>query len=89
MKDATGELSMTAIAVVAIAAVAGIFTVYIYPRIRASLIGSTQCQSAICNCQDNASECDCSYYKDDGTLQNGLKCPNPNKQNGNDKITTK
>jgi hypothetical protein len=85
MKDATGELSMTAIAVVAIAAVAGIFTLFVYPRIRSTLIGSTKCQGAICDCgpDNNADKCKCEYYDDNGNLVGNLECPNPNKQNGN------
>ena len=88
MKDATGELSMTAIAVVAIAAVAGIFTLFVYPRIRASLIGSTRCQSAVCDCADGAETCACHYYDDQGVLVENetITCPNPALQNGNQNI---
>ena len=84
MKDATGELSMTAIAVVAIAAIAGIFTIFILPRIKAQLVGTTQCQGAICDCTDGAAQCNCQVYKDNGELDTSktIKCPNPNKQVG-------
>ena len=81
MKDATGELSMTAIAVVAIAAVAGIFTIFIYPRIRASLINSAACQSAVCqNCGTDAATCDCNPIdQNTGEMrEDTIKCPNPN-----------
>ena len=41
MKEASGELSMTAIAVVAIAAVAGIFYTFVWPMIQASIVQNT------------------------------------------------
>ena len=37
MKEASGELSMTAVAVVAVAAIGILFTTMIYPNIRRSL----------------------------------------------------
>ena len=40
MKEATGELNVTVIAVVAIAAIATLFMVVIYPRIRNNLTNS-------------------------------------------------
>ena len=51
MKDATGELSMTAIAVVAIAAVGVVFTTLIWPSIKANITRSTYCAQAY-NCVD-------------------------------------
>jgi hypothetical protein len=83
MKDATGELSMTAIAVVAIAAVAAIFTIFVYPRIRSTIVGSTRCQGAVCTDCDGHT-CQCQWYGDDGTLSEELiTCPDPAAQNGN------
>ncbi len=49
MKEASGELSMTAIAVVAIAAVGGIFMAFVWPQLKGSMIAKTKCQSAY-NC---------------------------------------
>lgn len=48
MKEATGELNMTVIAVVAIAAVGAFFTIVIWPRIKSSLSNSTDCANAVC-----------------------------------------
>ena len=45
MKEATGELNMTVITVVAIAAVAAFFYAFVWPNIRASLILTTACNS--------------------------------------------
>ncbi|MBO4600790.1 MAG: hypothetical protein J5634_00975 [Bacilli bacterium] len=46
MKEATGELNMTVIAVVAIAAVGLIFTVFILPGIKSSVALNNACQSS-------------------------------------------
>lgn len=54
MKEATGELNMTVIAVVAIAAVGAFFTIVIWPRIKNNLSNSTDCANAVCtNCTTN------------------------------------
>lgn len=41
MKEATGELNMTVITVVAIAAVAGLFYAFVWPMIQRSIIQNT------------------------------------------------
>lgn len=41
MKEATGELNMTVITVVAIAAIAGIFYMFVWPGIQASIKRNT------------------------------------------------
>lgn len=41
MKEATGELNMTVITIVAIAAVAGIFYLWVWPSIQVSIARST------------------------------------------------
>ena len=75
MKDATGELSMTAVAVVAIAAIALIFQRFIWPQIQASIARSTYCSSAYaCTCGTD-STCNCYYTQNDGN-QGSIKCPN-------------
>lgn len=45
MKEATGELNMTVITVVAIAAVGLLFTVFVWPNIQANLTLNTACSS--------------------------------------------
>lgn len=45
MKEATGELNMTVITVVAIAAVGLLFTVFVWPNIQANMVLSTACTS--------------------------------------------
>ena len=81
MKEASGELSMTAVAVVAIAAVGVIFTTLIWPGIKKSLAHNTACASAYgCNC--DGSKCDCKVVIADGqscgdvgaTIDSGSVC---------------
>lgn len=92
MKEASGELSMTAVAVVAIAAVGVLFTTLIWPSIKGQLLGSAKCSSAF-NCTNGANDttgtctnqkCYCNYYDNDGNVAAGkVQCPNP------DSTTTK
>ncbi|MBR5662967.1 MAG: hypothetical protein IKX00_04945 [Bacilli bacterium] len=48
MKEATGELNMTVITVVAIVAVGAFFYAAIWPRIKSSVTKNTKCSDAIC-----------------------------------------
>jgi len=71
MKEASGELSMTAVAIVAIAAVGGIFMAFVWPNLKGSLQAKTRCQSAF-NCSacssktgDGVKTCS-GYYDENG-----------------------
>jgi len=70
MKEATGELNMTVVTVVAIAAVAAFFYAFIWPSIQNTIVASTNCSMANCN----ADNTDCSYVDKDGKEQTGLDC---------------
>jgi hypothetical protein len=62
MKDATGELSMTAVAVVAIAAIGVVFTTVLWPAIRTNIMRSTYCSQTIrCTEPDEDGMADCVY----------------------------
>ena len=77
MKEASGELSMTAVAVVAIAAIGVLFTTLIYPGIKKSLENRQKCSTAYaCNCGDSNDQdvCNCHYEGGSDTIE----CPNPN-----------
>lgn len=67
MKEATGELNMTVVTVVAIAAVGAFFYAFIWPSIKGNLAAQTHCASAV-NCQptEDGSKMSCQYYEDDG-----------------------
>lgn len=73
MKEATGELNMTVIAVVAIAAIGALFYAVIWPNIRRSINNTTHCADAICpaNC---TGKCDCIWVEEDGTTEHSIKC---------------
>lgn len=74
MKDATGELSMTAVAVVAIAAISVVFTTLIWPSIKSNIVRSTHCTEAhYCDCS-SGNICDCKYMDTDGN-EVDVKCP--------------
>lgn len=74
MKEATGELNMTVVTVVAIAAIAAFFYAFVWPAIKSSINSSTKCADAICpkSCSGNKT-CDCVYINEDGTEGN-VKC---------------
>ena len=64
MKEATGELNMTVITVVAIAAIAAFFYALVWPAIKANVINSQKCASAICNCASTEKYCTCQYVNE-------------------------
>lgn len=61
MKEATGELNMTVVTVVAIAAVAAFFYAFVWPNIKSSIMASTYCATAQCgNCTSSGDATKCS-----------------------------
>ena len=73
MKDATGELSMTAVAVVAIAAIGVVFTTLVWPAIRSNILRSTYCSQTVrCDAANENGMAVC-YY-----------CPTADNNNSND-----
>ena len=80
MKEATGELNMTVITVVAIAAIAAFFYAFIWPAIKNNLLQTTHCSSATCasgSCtNDNGKRTctDCTYIQEDGTESDAFTC---------------
>lgn len=76
MKEASGELSMTAITVVAIAAIAVVFTTLIWPGIRNNIERSTNCSQAFaCDCSNPVNDlCQCTYL-DRNEQPQPINCP--------------
>ena len=72
MKEASGELSMTAVAVVAIGALVAIFTTLILPSIKTSLAHNTACSNAYaCKASTtNSNEQTCTVAAPDGDSKN-------------------
>ena len=71
MKEATGELNMTVVTVVAIAAVGAFFYAFIWPGIQSSIQSSTYCATAF-GCDADGKNC--KYTKQDGKEGTGLDC---------------
>lgn len=80
MKEATGELNMTVITVVAIAAVAAFFYAVVWPGIKGSISGNMKCSSAYgCTCSEDTCTCK-GYYGDDGkAVDETITCDNNSK----------
>ena len=83
MKEASGELSMTAVAVVAIAAIGVVFTTLIWPSMKSNILSKLHCSAATCpNC--TSEKCAC-YYCNDETCSETISvtCPNSEYQKTN------
>ena len=77
MKDATGELSMTAIAVVAIAAIGVVFTQLVWPTIKKNITRSAHYSEAY-GCTSTgatAGTVKCVYMTDDSGTTTDIVCP--------------
>lgn len=70
MKEATGELNMTVITVVAIAAVAAFFYAFVWPNIKTNINRSTICASAWGCTGCDGKHCTCTYCKEEGDEYN-------------------
>ena len=79
MKEATGELNMTVVTVVAIAAVAAFFYAFVWPSIRDSIGRNSKCANAICPASCSTDTCKCTYVKNDSGATDTVYCPNKSK----------
>ena len=86
MKEATGELNMTVVTVVAIAAVAAFFYAFVWPGIKSSIERNTHCANAICN-QCDGKTCKCTYVDEDGQSTKPITCPDQNGENSNKNVS--
>ncbi len=77
MKEATGELNMTVVTVVAIAAVAAFFYAFVWPGIKNSIEANTYCSMAQCGAEhcenrDGTMTCtSCEAYEGDEVVWSG------------------
>ncbi len=76
MKEATGELNMTVVTVVAIAAVAAFFYAFVWPSIKTNILNSTKC-SSVTDCSCTGKTCKCTYWDENNNAQE-VTCPNNN-----------
>lgn len=77
MKEATGELNMTVITVVAIAAVAAFFYAFVWPAIQNTIERNTKCAAAYdCHQLPGQDMMQCLYDEDgDGQNAEEITCP--------------
>lgn len=64
MKEASGELNLTVVVVMAVAALMAFFYTLIWPTIKNNMTANTKCQAAVCKkCEDpnGCSMVDCTY----------------------------
>ena len=74
MKEASGELSMTAVAVVAIGAVAVVFTTLVWPSLKANITRNSYCSQAYnCGTPDSKGKALC-YYLDENNSEKSVVC---------------
>ncbi len=66
MKEATGELNMTVVTVVAIAAVAAFFYAFVWPAIKNNINRQTYCATAFCTDSERKN---CTYIDNEGNNQ--------------------
>ncbi|MEG1505869.1 MAG: hypothetical protein RR478_00050 [Bacilli bacterium] len=85
MKEATGELNMTVVTVVAITAIAAFFYAFVWPAIKNNINKSTNCASAF-SCVDDGDgkTMTCQYYPTDkdgkvADVSEDIKCPTEKK----------
>ena len=78
MKEASGELSMTAVAVVAIAAIGVVFTTLVWPSIKTNILNQTKCAQTL-SCEtatSGAKTVKCTVCKNDACNQTEeIYCP--------------
>lgn len=84
MKEATGELNMTVITVVAIAAVAAFFYAFVWPAIKDTIDRNTHCSQVMsCETPCTGSTCLCEYCEDaDCSTTKTVRCPNKTASEG-------
>ena len=83
MKEATGELNMTVITVVAIAAIAGLFYAFVWPMIQQSIVQNT-CNTMGSNwkaekAENGATSDGCTSAKSDNSGGTTWQCCPPGK----------
>ena len=75
MKEATGELNMTVVVVVAVGVLAAFFYTTIWPLIQKTFVSSSKCSDAICDKTTlHNGMVDCKYYKGNQQIGEEFQC---------------
>lgn len=76
MREATGELNMTVIIVIAVAGLMAFFSMFVWPMLRTGLRNDENCSDAICDKDtDNDGIVTCRRKLEDGTMSQEFECP--------------
>lgn len=77
MKEATGELNMTVVIVVAVGLLSVFFFAILWPNLKNTFIATNKCSDAICDKRTlNDGLVTCKYYDKNGKQQgNEFQCP--------------
>lgn len=76
MKEATGELNMTVVIVLAVAILSVFFFAILWPSIKNTFIATNKCSDAVCRkTPDSNGMVECFYYKNGRQEGNSFKCP--------------
>lgn len=76
MKEASGELNLTVVVVMAVAALMAFFYTLIWPTIKNNMTANTKCQAAVCKKCEDPNGCtmvDCTYTDKQGNKTN-MQC---------------
>ncbi len=75
MKEATGEVNMTVVIVIAVATLSVFFFAVLWPSIKNTFIANNKCSDAICNPETlEDGLVTCQYYKKGQTDGTTFKC---------------
>ena len=74
MKEASGELNMTAVTVIAIGAIAAFFYAFVWPNLKSNIDRSQKCSTAICNCSAGQETAECTFI-DANNATSTVTCP--------------
>lgn len=76
MKQATGEVNMTVVIVIAVGILSVFFFGVLWPNIRNGLIANSKCSDAVCeNTPDSNNSVICRYYKNGRQEGKEFRCP--------------
>ncbi len=77
MREATGELNMTVVVVIAVGILSVFFFAILWPNIKATFIASNKCSDAVCNKRTlKDGYVVCRYYDANGKQQGSeFECP--------------
>lgn len=75
MKEATGEVNMTVVIVIAVATLSVFFFAVLWPSIKNTFVANNKCSDAVCDPRTlNEGMVTCKYYKNGQQVGADFKC---------------